>query len=386
MNLDLKKRILIPTVTVILLVMGTTTGVNYYLSQKAFKQDAVDSLSMLAKSKTELIDEWIENAKTMISTSSGRTEYEAVLKHDTEETRNIANAKLAEQVKGQSDFSYISIANARGEARASSLPDAVGKIKSDDRDYFQRAMKGEINVSNIYISRTTGKPSFAIAAPIRDGDKIIGVIYGVPDAGKFNHKFVNSVHVGQTGYVYLYDPSGIIFAHKDESLIMRNMNDYDWSRDMLKQRQGVIAYEFQDKKRMVGFAACQSVGWTVVASVLEEEILVKSNRMAAINMVLFVMGLATLLVLLYIIVRSVMNPVGRIAGGLDAGADQVAAASMQVASASQSLAEGISRQAAALEESSASLEDMSSITRQNADNADHVKLFINETQKIVGEV
>jgi hypothetical protein len=38
---------------------------------------------MITKSKAELIDEWIENAKGMISASAARSEYEAVLKNDT---------------------------------------------------------------------------------------------------------------------------------------------------------------------------------------------------------------------------------------------------------------------------------------------------------------
>jgi methyl-accepting chemotaxis protein len=49
--------------------------------------------------------------------------------------------------------------------------------------------------------------------------------------------------------------------------------------------------------------------------------------------------------------------------------DQVAAASSEVSGASQSLAEGSSEQASALEETSASIEELSSMTAQNAENA-----------------
>jgi len=377
MKFDLKKKILAPTIILVVLIMGISTGVNYYLSRNALQDDAVHSLSMISKSKTELIDEWIENAKGMVSASAARSEYEALLKSDTEETRNAANVKLTEQIRKFSDFSYIHIANVRGEVRASSAPDSVGKVKLADRDYFQKAMKGDVNVSNVYLSRTTGKPALAVAAPVRDGEKIIGVIFAVPDLKKFNEKFINSVNVGQTGYLYVFDPSGLVFAHKDESQIMKlNLNQHDWGREILKSEQAIVSYEFQGKKRLAAIEACRKVGWSVAAAIPEDEIFAKSNMRARISLGLFVVGLMLILVLLYMIVRSVVNPIDRIAAELDSVADQVAAASTQVASAGQSLAEGSSDQASALEETSSSLEEMSSMTRQNADNAAQAKALI----------
>ncbi|MCE5281167.1 MAG: methyl-accepting chemotaxis protein [Deltaproteobacteria bacterium] len=387
MKLDLKMKILTPTIILIVLVMGISAGINFYLSRSAFEDDAVHALKMITKSKAELIDEWIENAKGMISASAARSEYEAVLKNDTEETRKAANIKLAEQIQEIPDFSYIHIANVQGEVRASSVPDSVGKVQLADRDYFHKALKGEMNVSNVYLSRTTGKPALAVAAPVRDGEKIIGVIYAVPDLMKFNEEFINSVDVGQTGYLYAFDPSGQIFAHKDESQIMKlNLTGYDWGREMLKGGQGVVAYEFQGKKRLASFAACRKVGWSVAAVIPEDEIFAKSNLMSRINLGLFAVGLVLILAPLYWIVRSVVNPIDRIAAGLDSAADQIAAASTQVASASQSLAEGASEEAASLEETSSSLEEMSSMTRHNADNSAQTKALMSETRMIVEKV
>jgi methyl-accepting chemotaxis protein len=387
MKLNLRNRILIPTATIIVLVMGVSSGVSYYLSQKAFKENAVDSLSMISKSKAELIDEWVENVKSSMITSSERSEYINILKDENDVTKSFANDTLSQQVKGQNIFSFISITNDRGEVRASSLPDTIGKIQSGDRDYFQKAMKGETNVSNVYLSRTTGKPAFAVAAPIRDGEKIIGVIYAVPDLERFNHKFVNSVRVGQTGFLYLYDSSGSVIAHKDESLILKaNLNNYVWGSNLLNKEQGVVTYDFQGEARMVGFTACKKIGWTVAAVVLKDEILAKSNLMAQISLAFFIIGLTALLVLLYFIVRSVVTPISLIASGLDTGAEQVASAAIQVTSASRSLADGASEEAAALEETSTSLEEMSATTVLNAENALQAKALMINTQTVVNTV
>jgi methyl-accepting chemotaxis protein len=77
--------------------------------------------------------------------------------------------------------------------------------------------------------------------------------------------------------------------------------------------------------------------------------------------------------LAWVIGRSITKPINHIIGGLTNGAEQTSSASGQVSSASQSLAQGASEQAASVEEVTASIEEMSSMTKQNATNADEAK-------------
>jgi methyl-accepting chemotaxis protein len=384
--MDLKKKILIPTVLLVILVMGISTGISYYLSSNALEKNALEQTAGLTKSKAELIDVWIDETMKSINSAAGRNVYEAVLKDDTEENRNKANRALTEQLKNMPGFSYINIANAQGEVRASTKADSIGKIKVPDRAYFQKAMKGEANVSDVYVARTTGKPAFAVAAPIKDGEKPIGIIFAVPDLEKFSQKFIDPVKVFQSGYMYLYDSTGVVFAHKDKSLIMKlNMNEYDFGREMLKLKQGQIRYVFKGEEKLVAFEPCKTVNWTIGTGAPSKEVFAASSRMAYINLALLLTGVALVIILLYYIVRSIVNPITRISEGMDTGADQVAAAAGEVSSASQALAEGASEQASGLEETSSSMEEMSSMTKQNADNAGQANTLMLDTSRVVDE-
>jgi methyl-accepting chemotaxis protein len=71
--------------------------------------------------------------------------------------------------------------------------------------------------------------------------------------------------------------------------------------------------------------------------------------------------------------RGISGALRRAADKLSAGAEHTAGAAGEVSSASQALADGASQQAAALEETSASLEEISSMTKQNAENAQTTK-------------
>ena len=387
MKLDLQRKVLLPTIVLVILVMGISAVVSFFLSEKGFREDAMESLAMTAKSRAELVDEWIESARGTIQIAAKRSEYEAVLKNDSEENINQANAKLAQDVKGYNIFSRINIINAEGVARASSFPDAVGKLNVADRDYFKKAMQGQTVVSDVFVSKTTGEPTLSVATPIKDGDKVIGIIFGVPDLVKFSQEFVTPVKIFDTGYAAILDKAGNVLAHKDKSQIMKlKVSDYEWGKEMLKGKEGIVNYDFNGNARIAHVVPCKSVNWTVLATVLKKEIMAKSYQISLINLAIFVIGLVLIIVALYFVVRSIVKPIAQITEGIHTGANEVESASSVVASSSQSLAEGASEQASALEETSSSLEEMSSMTRQNADNANQAKILVTEAKDIVEKV
>ncbi|MBI5522015.1 MAG: hypothetical protein HY910_05245 [Desulfarculus sp.] len=114
---------------------------------------------------------------------------------------------------------------------------------------------------------------------------------------------------------------------------------------------------------------CRSVEWTVAISAPVGEVFAQANHITMVNLALSLAGALSILTLLFLVVRSVTNPVQRIIKGLDEGAKQVASAAGEVSRAGQSLAEGASQQAASLEETASALEELSSMTKTNAENA-----------------
>jgi methyl-accepting chemotaxis protein len=94
---------------------------------------------------------------------------------------------------------------------------------------------------------------------------------------------------------------------------------------------------------------------------------IKGDRNSSLIFTALALFAASLFV--YLIIRSINDPLSRIIGNLNVSAAQVTSASSQLASSSQQLASGAAEQASSLEETSSSLEEMSSMIRQNADNA-----------------
>jgi len=384
---SLKRKMLSPTIILIVAIMAASTIVTYILSSRAFQSDAVKAMGTIAEDKAELVDVWVEDAIGAMTISASRAVFVNVLINETEETRSKANTELSEELRTLNIFSYMNIAGPDGVVRASTVAGAVGKVKIGDRDYFKKAMQGELNVSEVYVARTTGKPAFAIVAPIKDKGKVIGVLVGVPDLTKFSEKFVDPVKIGESGYLYMFDSSGIVFAHPDKNQIMKlNLKENDWGREVLKKGNGLNIYTFKGIKRMAYTARCKKVGWTMATSVEAKEIASRANSMVLINLLILVVGLVIALIVLYLIVRSVVGPINGVTDGLHEVAEHMASASGEVSSVSKTLADGASAQASAIEQTSSSLEEMTAMTRRNADNAGEARALMADARRVVEQV
>jgi methyl-accepting chemotaxis protein len=382
--MGLRNKILIPSIFLFLLMMGVSAGVTYYFSARSLNEHVTEQLENVVKTRAELVDFWIGELKALMACSAARGEYIALLRSDSEETRTTADNALSEQVKG-SAFSFMSVADPEGLVRGSSIPDAVGKVKVGDREHFQKAMNGEIFVSGVIISRTTGKPSFNIDAPIRDGGKVIGVVFCVIDLEKFNHDFIDSAKILRSGTLAIADSEGIVFAHKDRSMVMKlNLSEHDFGREMLKRKQGQLSYTFQNKRKVAFLETSRKANWLLIATVPEAEIVADANRLAKINGLIMLSGFVFAAAVLFLIVRSIVLPLDRAVTGINAGADQVAETAKRVSSSSQQLASGASEQAASIEETSSALVQMSAMTQQNAASARQANELMEDARRVIG--
>lgn len=89
-----------------------------------------------------------------------------------------------------------------------------------DRDYVQRALLGEVVVSDITLSKYTNTYGFSVAAPIgqHDGDAVLGVVYYRMDID-FMQEILSHITIGNNSYAYITDDKGKVIVHHDSELI-----------------------------------------------------------------------------------------------------------------------------------------------------------------------
>jgi methyl-accepting chemotaxis protein len=209
------------------------------------------------------------------------------------------------------------------------------------------------------------------------------------------------------------------FYRNNKSLVIENLNRLEKTMTTTKEREAfgqikeaaALMWPLYDKAVEYGRANRNSeAGDIIMVQVLpvQTKLLDSMNTLAQIvqtasndaakeasmlstigGTIILILGIVAVILgslIALLISRSITGPINHVVSGLRDASTQVASASAEVTSSSQSLAEGTSEQAASLEETSASLEEITSMTKQNADNAGQAKILMAEVRKIVDRV
>jgi methyl-accepting chemotaxis protein len=265
------------------------------------------------------------------------------------------------------------------------------KLNLAERDYFQAAKTGKLNVGAVIKSKSSGQPVFAIAAPVfSKSQEIVGVVISIIRINFLVDK-VSGTKLGETGYGFAIDKTGMVIAHpKADFILTMNLSQQEGMKDFIARmtagETAAATYVFQGVKKVAGFAPVPLTAWSICLTQDYSEFLVSVYALIIFLVIVMISALVLTSVAVFYLARGIALPIGNIAHELNEASSQVASASAQVAQASQSLAEGATEQASALEETSSSLEEMSSMTRQNADNAVQARSLMTQAKDIIDKV
>ena len=177
-------------------------------------------------------------------------------------------------------YASINVARLDGELFASSRPEilasrgAESNLDASNRAYFKAALRGDTFISDLLISKGTGKPLFVISHPILLGDRAAGIIFAAVDVARFTDTFIRPITVGESGYVYIFNRNGIVVSHPDsESVGTFNVSDFAWGARMLDELRGSFVYPTPSgTDRFVSFDREDVTGWSVVTGIDAAEI------------------------------------------------------------------------------------------------------------------
>lgn len=225
-------------------------------------------------------------------------------------------------------FESFALTNEIGEAVR--FNEEAAKTDVGDRDYFQKAIAGESVVSDVLISRVTGKPTMIAAVPVKRDGEIKNVLYGVRDQDSLN-AIISGFEYGETGYSYIVNKQGVIMAHPNMEFVTNQLNLLESSKsdpeqkelaDLLENRilegeYGFGEYMFEGTRRFVAFTPIEGTEWFVVVAIQASEVLegigkLRDSLLAAAGIVLL-LGVA----LTYIFSGRISKPIIEMSKDID---------------------------------------------------------------------
>ena len=343
------------------------TGTVYWVCSRTLTAQADEGLERIANSTVQTLDLWIgSRERDAVNFSELGPLVSACADHKLAEAQQTLTA-----IQRRSPFyEIVFLADENGKVFLDSMGGkAVGMdlmTMEGFRSNVEHARQGEVWVSEVSKSPTTGRPVALLTAPIRVGSRLVGLLATGIELSDFSNTFVKDHPIGKTGYLYMFDSSGVVMAHPDPAKIMTfNIAKTDFGAEMLGRDTGSLRYEYAGTDRTAHFQRSRKKAWTVVAMASTKELLA-GVRTVQIYLVLFgLLMLGGTVGAVLAIAGRVSRSIDGVVSELSGSADQFVAAAAQIAQTSQSVAQGASEQAASIEETSSAAEEVSAVTREN---------------------
>lgn len=317
---------------------------------------------------------------------------------------------LEEEAK-RAGYSVFALVDSKGDVMYFDHSDV--KTNVSDREYFQKALDGKANVSDIIISKQTGEPVVIFATPIYKDGTQTGVFFGRRD-GRSLSQIASEIKYRETGYGYIINDQGTVMGHHNVDLVINQYNFIEEAKkdsnlnelaqivekEMLLREVGSGDYYFDGLNRIVGFAPVEDSPWIMAVAVDEKEILSEVNVMRNVFIGLILGAILLGAIITYFVSSSIAKPIIAVTkrinelSNLDFSIDETAEATKNLDRKDEigemtralrnmrnNVVDFISKTSDSAEQVAASSEELTATSQQAATAAEEVARTIEEIAK-----
>ncbi|MCX7780418.1 MAG: methyl-accepting chemotaxis protein [Negativicutes bacterium] len=281
---SLRKKLVILFILIAATPLLATTAITSYISHVALTQDAYENNRMIATALAREIDQMID-ARVKVLTIASRDP--VMLSMNTAQQlplmRSIANQ--------YSDMTSIIVADAKG---IQTIRTEGTLARVDERDYFKELAGGaSFVISDLVVSKGTGKMSIIIGVPLRDAQNtFLGVLLGVVDVSHLSN-YIAQTKVGETGYAFIVDRTGKILAHPDAKLVqdMLDVSALPPVQASITGRSGYQDYTWQGIKKLAGYSYVPMARWGLIVQQNLDEAMSASTKVMYMGIVVTLLAI-----------------------------------------------------------------------------------------------
>lgn len=199
------------------------------------------------------------------------------------------------------------------------------------REWYTRSKQEQkTTVTGAYVDTGTGEMVISVVSPIMSNSSMIGVV-GVDVSTSQLSKILDSIVVGETGYITLIDSSGMIIYHPDSTVVGTTIEEAQYSSNMqeaLSNRSDVqgMAYTRQGTPYYGSIAALDDIGYETLGILPAEEFESHVNDTVHTIVICFVVCAILLAIIVVLLAISIIRPLKR----LDTVARQLADGELDV--------------------------------------------------------
>ena len=190
--------------------------------------------------------------------------------------------------------------------------DSLAPVNYADRIYFKDVAAGKSLGQQVVISRTTNKPSWVVAVPVRDSyGRFVGALAKSNALSEITDVLVNE-KIGRTGRAMLLAPDGKLIAETG-AVMDKELRDLSKHPAFLAAGKGdIIARYDEGGKEMLARVRKTRLDWVVAVQMPREEVFERVRRTD--RYMLQLLGIAVIVAALFafVVAPSIANPIRRL--------------------------------------------------------------------------
>lgn len=285
--------------------------VSYLNSSDVLKSNIDESLSHLTKESAKVVKSEIEvqfNALEALAASDWMMND----KLTTDEKLDLLKTEV-----NRSGHLYMLISDTNGNSKYTN--GATANIS--EREYFIKALSGEKTVSDPLISKVDNSLVMAFAVPIKDGNRVKGVLVAARDGNVLSDSITN-IQFGKNGAAFMINKNGTTVAHKNKDLVINMDNDFenikkdpglkqlvDLEKAMAEGKEGTGEYSYNGVTKYMGFAPVEGTNWSLAITAPKSEVMAKVNRLTVTMVIVSIIFLGLSLIITLWIANSISKPI-----------------------------------------------------------------------------
>ncbi len=413
MKLNVRNKILLVVLPILVVGLSLTGFLSYRVASNTVIENERTAMRDTVESVVRQLESWFQ---TRLATAHTLSKDSDLIAACHGENLDAAKERLLALFEELGDYENVFITDPEGVIQLAAVNEAntVGIDVPSIPAYsinFDKANQGEAYIGDAFESPASGRPVSLLTVPILEEGQLIGVLGTPIELQAFAKNVVQPITIGETGYLYIVDNSGVTLAHQNQEYILQiDVSEYDFGKTILAQKSGSHEYIWKGEEKIAVFDEFPLKNWIVAATATTQEFLapVQKIEYVAVSTIL-ICALATFVFIFLFAARLVAplregvalakriaegdltqrleiksrDETGELASSLNemsdrlskvmnqiqTSSDQVLSSSEQLSSSAQDLSSAVTEQASNLEETSASIEELASSIDQNRDNA-----------------
>ena len=258
---------LLIALTLIFMIFGVLGFISYQNTSKVLKKSIIQSTLQRTKDNSNLINQHLEEFKKVIEGISFKSEIQSM---------NWSSQKpvLLEEAKRLGVLRF-QITDLSGYAFSTS----GDKLDLSDREWIQKALKGETYISEPFQGRIDRSVIIVCATPIKDQKgNIIGSLTASIDP-LYLYNIISNLKIGDTGFSFIITKEGKIIANTSQGVkpstqasIEKNSQYTELYKDINDSTFGYDFYEYSNENYFVTYSQINNRGWFLALTAPEHDV------------------------------------------------------------------------------------------------------------------